>query len=157
MEVFLYGLRERLSRSVRRSYQKKTFMPGLFYRSRRLRKSEGRRVHGIAYERKVSLRFLDGMKFRQGHPKPVGRGQGMAVRHPAVRPRSCSGGVSRDCFGNRCEGGTGYAGRSEAASPPLMPFLLFYSAAEPVQGERSYCRCGTGFNPVTGGSFQRPE
>ena len=76
--------------------------------------------------------FLDGMKFRQGHPKPVGRGQGMAVRHPAVRPRSCSGGVSRDCFGNRCEGGTGYAGRSGAASPPLMPFSLFYSAAEPV-------------------------
>ena len=58
VEVFLYGLRERPSRSVRRSYQKKTFMPGLFYRSRRLRKSEGRRVHGIAYERKVSLRFF---------------------------------------------------------------------------------------------------
>ena len=58
VEVFLYGLRERPSCSVRRSYQKKTFMPGLFYRSRRLRKSEGRRVHGIAYERKVSLRFF---------------------------------------------------------------------------------------------------
>lgn len=58
VEVFLYGLRERSSRSVRRLYQKKTFMPGLFYRSRRLRKSEGRRVHGIAYERKVSLRFF---------------------------------------------------------------------------------------------------
>ena len=45
--------------------------------------------------------------------------------------------------------GTGYAGRCEAASSPLMPFLLFYSAAEPVQGERSSCRSSTGWKAVT--------
>ena len=48
-----------------------------------------------------------------------------------------------------CKRGTGYAGRCEAASPPLMPFSLFYSAAEPGQGERSSCRSSTGRKAVT--------
>ena len=51
----------------------------------------------------------------------------------------------------RSKRGTGYAGRCEAASPPLMPFFVFPCVAEPVQGERSLFRCGTGFNLVTGG------
>ena len=153
----MYGLRERPSRSVRRSYQKKTFMPGLFYRSRRLRKSEGRRVHGIAYERKVSLRFFrrneipsrapearrarardGGTTSRSKTPKLQRRGEQRLLRQSLRRGyRLCR--AQRSCV------------------TPSYALFLFYSAAEPVQGERSFCRCGTGFNPVTGGSFQRPE
>ena len=44
--------------------------------------------------------------------------------------------------------GTGYAGRCVAASPPLMPFLLFSREAEPMKGERSFFRCVSGFIPV---------
>ena len=49
----------------------------------------------------------------------------------------------------RSKRGTGYAGRSEAASPPLMPFFVLPCEAEPVQGERSFCRSSTGWKAVT--------
>ena len=48
-----------------------------------------------------------------------------------------------------CKRGTGYAGRCEAASPPLMPFFVLPWEAEPVQGERSSCRSSTEWKAVT--------
>ena len=48
-----------------------------------------------------------------------------------------------------CKRGTGYAGRCEAASPPLMPFFVFSCGAEPGQGERSSFRSSIERNAVT--------
>lgn len=49
----------------------------------------------------------------------------------------------------RSKRGTGYAGRCEAASPPLMPFFVLPCGAEPGQGERSFFRSSTERKAVT--------